>query len=493
MDGDTGRERRTAENRDEGNRSRKNKGVLNVMKKHLWELILPITFQQFMLALVGASDALMLGKLNQDALSAVSLASQVAFVFNLFMTALVIGTSMFAAQYWGKQDRESIREVLSFVIRTTLAVGLLFCLGAVLVPDALMRIFTNDAKLIGLGAGYLKVVGVSYLLSGISQIYLCILKNTGHAGKSMLISSATVVWNLALNAVLIFGFCGAPAMGIAGAALATVLANAAGLVWAVLESFREDGLRLAGVSVWLRVSKLERRFWRYTAPVMANELIWGGGFTMYSVIMGHLGTDAVAANSIANIMKNLVVCFCIGMGNAGSIVVGNALGAGELGKAKEEGAYLCRLSVIGGILTGALLLALSPLILSFADISVQAREYLKFMLLVSSYYLVGKSVNSMTIGGIFCAGGDSRFGLCCDAVTLWCVTIPAGMIAAFVCKAPVPVVYFLLNLDEIVKLPAVYRHYKKYRWVRNLTEEGERARTTAPTGPARAETGMCEP
>lgn len=449
------------------------------MRKNLWNLILPITFQRFMLALVSASDALMLGKLNQASLSAVSLASQIAFVFNLFMMGLVTGTSMFAAQYWGKKDRENIQNVMGFVLWDTGLISLVFCLGTMAAPDVLMRIFTNDPELVRLGAVYLKVVGISYLLSGVTQIYLCILKNTGYAGKSMLISSATVVLNLLLNAVLIYGLGGAPALGITGAALATVLANAAGLVWAVLESFGKDGLRPAKAYLGLRVSELEKRFWKYTAPVMANGMFWGCGFTMYSVVMGHLGTDAVAANSVANIAKNLVVCFCLGLGNAGSILVGNALGAGDLNRAKKEGAYLCRLSVVSGILTGAFLLAISPVILSFVQISPQARAYLKYMLIVSSYYLAGKSINCMTIGGIFCAGGDSRFGMCCDAVTLWCITVPLGIAAAFVWKAPVPVVYFLLNLDEIVKLPVVYRHYKKYRWVRNLTEEGNEAGASA--------------
>lgn len=441
------------------------------MKKGLWKLVLPITFQQFMLALVGASDALMLGRLSQGALSAVSLASQVAFVFQLFMAALVIGTNMFAAQYWGSQDRESIRKVMAFVLRTAILIASVFFLGAAFAPGMLMRIFTDDTGLIRQGSEYLKVVGSSYLLSGVAQIYLCIQKNVGHAGKSMLISSATVILNIVLNAVLIFGVGAVPAMGVAGAALATVLANAAGLAWAVLESFRKDGLRPAGTFAGLHISELEKRFWRYVLPVLVNELVWGGGFTMYSVIMGRLGTDAVAANSIANITKNLVVCFCIGMGNAGSIVVGNSLGAGELEQAKREGAYLCRMSVLGGVLTGVFLLAVSPAVLHFAGLGVQAKEYLRYMLRICSYYVVGKSINSMTIGGIFCAGGDSRFGMFCDTVTLWCITVPMGMAAAFVFQAPVLTVYFLLNLDEIVKLPVVYWHYKKYRWVRNLTEE----------------------
>ena len=190
---------------------------------------------------------------------------------------------------------------------------------------------------------------------------------------------------------------------------------------------------------------------------------------MYSVVMGHMGSDAVAANSIANIAKNLLICFCIGIANGGSIIVGNELGAGRLNEAREYGGKLCRVAVISGILTGLALILISPLIFHFAALNPQAEEYLKWMLVICSYYIAGKSVNMTTIGGIFTAGGDTRFGLICDTVTLWCVTVPIGAFAAFVLHWPVLPVYFLLNLDEIVKLPVVYKHYKQYGWVQNLT------------------------
>ncbi|MCI9585011.1 MAG: MATE family efflux transporter [Clostridium sp.] len=454
---------------------------MKLIKQNLWSLILPITFQQFMLALVSASDAFMLGRLSQDALSAVSLAGQIAFLFNLVMAALTIGTNMFAAQYWGTRDRESIRQVMGLALRTAFLTALLFCAGAVFAPRMLMRIFTDDAALIGAGAAYLRAVGLSYLLSGVSQLYLCILKNTGQAGKSMAVSSATVVLNVLFNAVLIFGAPGIPALGITGAALATVLANAAGLIWCVCESLREDGIRpdISRLGIQIRSRELEKRFWRYTAPVLANELVWGGGFAMYTVIMGRLGTDAVAANSIANIAKNLVICFCLGLGGGGSILVGNELGAGHPDRARAYGAALCRLSALGGAATGAFLLAVSPAILHVSSLSARAQGYLGCMLAVSSVYLIGKSINSMIIGGIFCAGGDSKFGLICDAVTLWCVIIPAGMAAAFVYNAPVPVIYALLSMDEIIKLPVVYWHYKKYKWIRNITGSGPHAHRAA--------------
>lgn len=437
--------------------------------KKLLTLVFPIAFQQFMLALVSASDALMLGMLTQDSLSAVSLASQVTFVENLFLMAMTIGLSMFAAQYWGKGDKGAVERIFAYVMKVTAAVSFLFFLAGMCVPRSLMRIFTNELPLIEGGRVYLRTVSLAFLLTGISQVYLCILKNTGKAAKSSVISSASVVVNIILNAILIFGWFGLPQMGIAGAALATVIARVIEVAWCIFETVKKDSVKLRVCHMMHNDRLLRHDFWKYSSPVLGNEIVWGVGFTMYSVIMGHLGSDAVAANSIANIVKNLVACFCLGLGSGGGIMVGNELGAGRLDKAKEYGYKLCRLSVLCGAASGIVLLALSPLILAVTDLSATADAYLKWMLVMCSYYIVGKSVNGTTIAGIFCAGGDSKFGFLCDTVTMWCITVPLGLLTAFVLKLPVLAVYFIVNLDEIVKLPAVYRHYKKYKWVKDLT------------------------
>ena len=392
--------------------------------KKLMTLVFPIAFQQFMLALVSASDALMLGELTQDALSAVSLASQIAFVQNLFLAAMTIGLSMLAAQYWGKGQVNEVEKIFAYVLRISIVVSLAFAFVTFSVPDVLMKIFTSEIVLIDNGAIYLRAVSASYFLTGISQIYLCVLKNSGKAFKSSIISSVSVISNIILNAVLIFGLSGFPGMGIAGAALATVAARIIEVLWCVLETLKKDRVKLRRVNFRTKDSTLCRKFWKHTFPVLGNEIVWGCGFTMYSVIMGHLGNDAVAANSIANIVKNLVACFCLGLGSGGGIIVGNELGAGNLDTAKEYGKKLCIMSVACGILSGLLLLALSPIILSAANLSEQAAAYLKWMLVMCSYYLVGKSINGTTIAGIFCAGGDSRFGLLCDAVTMWCIIVP---------------------------------------------------------------------
>ena len=437
------------------------------LRKEIVRLAFPIALQQFMTALVGACDAIMLGKLSQDAMSAVSLATQVTFVFNLFMFAFMAGENMFVAQYYGKGDYTGISQVFSLVTKICGCIAVVFLAGTLFFPEQLMRILTNEKTLIVLGSEYLRVIGISYVFSGIAQIFLAIMKNCGAVNMSTLINGVMVILNIALNAVFIFGLSGFPKMGIKGAALATVLATVVQFLWSV--GYVLCRIRAVKFSLRSCEKKLFGRFWQKTVPLLINNLAWGIGFSMYSVIMGHLGTDAVAANGIANISKNLVVCFCLGLGNAGSIIVGNRLGADRLQEAKEVGETLTKTAIIAGIVSGIVLIALSPFITKMVDLTPTARGYLQKMLLISSYYIAGKSVNCMTIGGIFAAGGDSKFGMLCDSVTLWCIIVPLGCICAFILKLPVMVVYFVLNLDEIIKLPVVYKHYKKYKWIKNLT------------------------
>lgn len=383
------------------------------------------------------------------------------------MFAFMAGENMFVAQYYGKGDYTGISQVFSLVTKICGCIAVVFLAGTLFFPEQLMRILTNEETLIVLGSEYLRVIGISYVFSGIAQIFLAIMKNCGAVNMSTLINGVMVILNIALNAVFIFGLSGFPKMGIKGAALATVLATVVQFMWSV--GYVLCRIRAVKFSLRSCEKKLFGRFWQKTVPLLINNLAWGIGFSMYSVIMGHLGTDAVAANGIANISKNLVVCFCLGLGNAGSIIVGNRLGADRLQEAKEVGETLTKTAIIAGIVSGLVLIALSPFITKMVDLTPTARGYLQKMLLISSYYIAGKSVNCMTIGGIFAAGGDSKFGMLCDSVTLWCIIVPLGCICAFILKLPVMVVYFVLNLDEIIKLPVVYKHYKKYKWIKNLT------------------------
>lgn len=442
-----------------------------IFYRKLWGLVFSIAIQNLMTALVSASDAFMLGFVSQTSLSAVSLATQIQFVHNLFMLALTIGATTLAAQYWGKGDTDSVEEILAIVLKISMAVSVVFFIAAMFFSGFLMRIFTNDIKLIQAGIPYLRIVSVSYLFMGFSQIYLCIMKNSGRTAKSTIYGSVAVVINIGFNVIFIFGLAGFPAMGIAGAALATTVSRALELLLTIYENMHRSLVCVRLKYIRNSSKKLKKDFWHYTTPVLGNELVWGCGFTMFSVIMGHLGSDAVAANSVANILKNIIACVCNGIGIGAGIIVGNELGKGEMERAREYGNRLFKLAVFAGAVSGLILLAVSPVLRIFTgSLSAQAHSYLKNMMYICTYYMIGKSVNATVIAGVFCAGGDTKFGLKCDAVTMWVILIPIGMITAFVLKLPIMVVYFIISMDEIIKLPAVYRHYKKYNWVRNLTE-----------------------
>ena len=442
-----------------------------IFYRKLWGLVFPIAIQNLMTALVSASDAFMLGFVSQTSLSAVSLATQIQFVHNLFMLALTIGATTLAAQYWGKGDTDSVEEILAIVLKISMAVSVVFFIAAMFFSGFLMRIFTNDIKLIQAGIPYLRIVSVSYLFMGFSQIYLCIMKNSGRTAKSTISGSVAVVINIGFNVIFIFGLAGFPAIGIAGAALATTVSRALELLLTIYENMHRSLVCVRLKYIRNSSKKLKKDFWHYTTPVLGNELVWGCGFTMFSVIMGHLGSDAVAANSVANILKNIIACVCNGIGIGAGIIVGNELGKGEMERAREYGNRLFKLAVFAGAVSGLILLAVSPVLRIFTgSLSAQAHSYLKNMMYICTYYMIGKSVNATVIAGVFCAGGDTKFGLKCDAVTMWVILIPIGMITAFVLKLPIMVVYFIISMDEIIKLPAVYRHYKKYNWVRNLTE-----------------------
>ncbi len=440
--------------------------------KKLSGIVAPIAFQYLMSSLVTASDAFMLGFLDQDSLSASSLAGQTSFVVSLFFGAFVFGLTVLAAQYWGKGDKKTAEEVLAVTMRYSLLTGLVFTLSAALIPDLIMHIFTSDRLLIKAGARYLRAVSPSYLLGAFTQTYFGMMKVCDKAKLSSVIGSLSVVLNIILNALLIFGIGFFPKMGIEGAALATVLARAFETVMVAVSVARKHcpplHMRLV---IHSENRELHKDYWKYTVPLLINQLGWGGGVTMYSVIMGHLGSDAVAANSIASIVRSIIASLCWGIASGVGIILGGMLGRNELEKARKAGGSFVRFSILIGAASGVVILAITPIVLYFIHLEPQAQHYLKYMMFMAAYYIIGNSLNSTIIGGIFPSGGDTKFGMWCDVITLWVVVVPMGMIGAFVLKLPVLAVAFILTLDEFVKIPAVYRHYMKYKWVRNITKE----------------------
>lgn len=438
--------------------------------RRLLELTLPIAFQSLMLAAVAAADAFMLGGVDQNSMAAVSLATQIQFIQNMIVLSVTSAASILGAQYWGRGDTDTLGDIFALSIRASGLVSLLFFVLCVFSPRLLMLLFTNEEALIVIGIRYLRIAGWSYLFTGISQCYLTIMKVSDHTADTARISSTAVVLNIVLNAVLIFGLLGAPAMGVAGAALATLIARIVELVWCVAISFRKGFIRLRLSRLLAYNAQLFGSFVRCCLPLLGASLLWGVGFTSYSAFMGHMGTDAAAANSIASVVRDLICCLCNGLASGGGILVGNELGAGNLERGKLYGDRLMKMAFLCGFLSTLLMLLATPVIMRFVKLTDGARGYLTGMMLIMAFYMIGRAVNTIVINGIFAAGGDTLFDMYSLVVSMWMIAVPLAAAGTFVFHWHPLVVYTCTCLDEVGKIPWVMLHYKKYIWVKDLTQ-----------------------
>lgn len=428
-------------------------------------LMIPIALQSFLTAAVSAGDSAMLGFVNGDAMAAVSLAANIEFVETLFLSALVCGATVLSAQYWGKGDKDTVQRVFSLILRYAAVIGAVFCAGALLVPGQLMTIFTNETVLIGIGADYIRIVSVSYLLTGLTQCCLCIMKTTGQTKESAAISSFALGLDTVLNALFIFVF----HMEAEGVALTTTITRVVELA-VVLYHSKKMAVRPTFTAPIPKA--LHRDFLKVSIPHLINSMVWGIGTTVYSVIIGHLGTAITTANSVASIVRKLAIALCRGLGQGGEILLAGVLGSGDMAKGKEYGRRLSRLSILCGVVCAVLALVFGFLLCRFMALSDAARADLQVIIWICAFYMLAQCINVVVVCGVFTAGGDTAFDAYSVAVTMWGIIIPLALAAAFWWKLPALVVYFILSLDEAVKVPWVYAHYKKYKWLNDMTSAG---------------------
>lgn len=439
--------------------------------KELLTLAIPIGLQNLLVALIGATDALMLGRLTQDAVSAVSLANQIVFVMNLFIGAVVGGGGALIAQYWGKEDKSMVKNIFCMILKYSFTISFIFFAFAMLLPEQLMRIFTPEENLIEIGASYLRAVGLSYLFSGITQCYYLKMKIEGMASKSVVISVVTLLADVLIDTFLIYGLAGAPKLGANGSAYSTVFVEFIALIWCIAESYRKDMIRADRNGFRWFSSEVTKDWMKLVLPMLGSSLAWGLSISIHSFIMGHLGSDATAAASIASVMLEIVSCVCKGISAGAGIIIGKLLGQNLFDKAKVYGRKLCHISIgVGGIHL-LLLCILGPIATVFFVLTETARQYLIIMLIFMGVYVFAYSINTVIVCGIFPAGGDAKYDAVSVFFATWCIAIPLALLGTFVFDLPVIAVYILMSIDEIIKVPFLYPRYKKYIWLNNLTRQ----------------------
>ena len=439
--------------------------------RQMFKLAIPIIIQNLLSAAVNSSDVIMLNYVGQSAISAVSLAANYSNILFMVYYGLGTGASLLCAQYFGKKNMQAIHAVEGIALRFSLAISALVALAAFTMPKRMLLLFTSDQELIAIGSSYIRIMGITYLCWGVTEIYLAILRSIGRVTISMTLNMLAFGLNILLNAVFIFGLFGAPKLGVTGVAIATASSRLIQLIACVIVSLLSKDVKLNPAYMFIRSKTLLNDFIHLSLPALGNDLSWSVAFSMYSVILGHLGTEAVAANSLVTVVRNVGSVFCFAIASAGTILLGRVMGQGELEKSKSYASRMLKMTVVAGAVGGVIVLAVTPFVLRFASLNDTAMHYLEYMLLINSYYIMGSAVNTALIAGVFRAGGDTKFGLICDTIDMWVYAVPLGFFAAFVLKLPVLWVYFLLCTDEFVKWPWVIRHYRKGEWAKNITRE----------------------
>jgi putative MATE family efflux protein len=448
-----------------------NDGEKKKFNKQLMSLAVPLALQNLLGALVGASDAFMLGRLTQDAIAAVSLANQIAFVMSLFYSIAIFASSVLISQYWGKKDYLNVRRFLGIAIRYALIIGVIFTVGAYFFADQLIGLLTPEQELIRIGAGYLRIVCFSYVFTSVLHCFLMIMKISGHAKLSLWISVVTVVVDMTADFFLIYGFGKIPALGANGSAYSTVVVEIIALVWCVIWAQRNADIRLGKDSLLYFSRAYERDLWKIIPGMATSSLAWGLSITMHSFILGHLGTDATAAASVTTVAQSLIQGLTHGLSTGISIMIGQLLGRNELEKAKEYGARSWGVAFASGTINVLLIGIVGPLVYLFYVLEPPAKKYLVQMLIFLAIYMVAFAYNTIVTCGVFPAGGDSMYDGVSVLIATWCFAIPLALIACFVLHLPVMAVYVIMCLDELVKVPFIRWRYNKYIWLKNLTKE----------------------
>lgn len=441
--------------------------------KNVSILVLPMAIQNLINVGVTSADVVMLGKVGETALSSASLANQVYFILSLLFFGVSSGACVLTAQYWGKGDTRTIEKILGISLRIAVIVSFLFTVVVWIMPKQIMEIFTNESTVIEGGIQYLRIVSISYVFSAITNVYLNIIRSIEKVVVATVVFSISLLINIVLNAIFIFGLFGCPAMGVAGAALGTLCARAFEIIAVLFYAFRmNDIVKIRFEDLIRRDKSLSKDFNVYAVPVLLNELAWGSGMAVISAIIGHLGSASVAAHSVTQVCRQLAMVVCFGIANATSIMIGKAIGENKEDLAKEYGRRFVKLSLILGILGSLIILGISPIVRQFLNLTPLAKNYLRVMMIIMAYYAIGQALNTTLIVGVFRAGGDTKFGLILDVSVMWICSIGFAAFAAFVIKVPMPWVYIILCSDEIIKIPITLKRYYSLKWLNHVTREG---------------------
>lgn len=437
----------------------------------LFSIALPIAAQNFITFTVSLADSLMLGKVGEIALSGANLANQLFFILMIVTFGVTSAAMVFASQYWGKNDICSMKRIITIMLRIAAVISVAASALAICIPETVMGWYSDDPLVIEAGASYLRIIGWAYPFYSITNAMASVLRSAHIVKISIIIYLSSLIVNVFLNWVLIFGNLGAPVLGIEGAAIATSCARVVEfIILMVYLIFFEKKIHYTFKDLFVPVKDYKGAFLKTGAPVVLNEAVWSIGTSVLSMIIGHISTEFVSANSIANIIWQSVWVVIAGMGNATSVVIGNAVGRGEdkgiiLNKAKT----IVLLSFVMGIISSAALILIRGPVINFYEVSAETKELAYDLIVSYAVIIIFQAMSMQYVVGIFRGGGDTKTAMLVDVLFLWTVAIPLGAFTGLVLHWAPPLVYVMLRSDEFFKNIIGFFRLRSGKWIRDIT------------------------
>ena len=441
-------------------------------------LALPIALQNLLSSSFSLVDTLMVGQLGDTPLAAVGMAGQFGWFLSMIIFGMTSALTMFVSQYWGAGDKKSIRKVYGIALMIAVGVSVVFMLAGVVFPRGVVWIFNREPDVLDVGAQYLSIAAFSYPAIALNYVFMGVLRATERVKLPLYTTLVTTLLNAGLDYAFIFGFGAIPAMGARGAAIATVVSAWLSPVITFTVSLIEKNMLIAP---WREIFGFDKNFFaeflRRAVPVVVNETLWGAGTLVFNIIFANLGSGNYAAVTIMRTFESIAFVFFVGLGSASSVIVGKSVGAGEIASAVRDSRRFAVLVPAFSAVLGAVIIVFRRQIVGVFDLDGKiTAETLGTAVWILSIYAAEMAIRNIpyiVICGIFRPGGETRIGMKYDLLFLWCVSLPATIIAAFVLRLPFPAVFATMYIaEDWLKAFFCIRYFLTDKWLKPVTPEG---------------------
>ena len=438
--------------------------------KLLITISIPIVIQNLISSSLNLVDNVMIGQLGETYIAATGLANQIYFIMTLILFGGNSGISIYIAQYWGKKESDKIKSVLSIGLIFALFVSTIFFIIGFVFPTQTLALMSKDTAVVSLGASYMRIVSLSYIITAISFAFGFSSRSVGHPKLPMTAAVVSLMINTVLNYILIFGKFGFPVMGIEGAAIATLIARVVEFIIIIGGIYKTIPVLAVSFKNFFTISSdLVKKVGKTAFPVILNEGFWSLGMTAYALVYARIGTEAVAAVMITNTVNNLFMVVGFGLGNASSVMLGNTLGAGEIDKAIDYNKKFLALSIIGGVIVGGLIMAIGPfLVRNLYQLTPESYDITLKTLFILALFMSFKFYNTIIVIGTLRSGGDTVYSMAMEITSVWLIGVPLAALGGFVFKLPVYWVVAMVNIEEVFKVLIGLPRLLSNKWAKRL-------------------------